>query len=70
LKKLKEMQEKLAKAGTGGGIDISALSSYMKKSDMDDLLKRLEKVEKKAKKAKDVSKKNHKKISKWKPKWK
>ena len=46
------------------------LGDYLKKSDMDDWLKRLEKVEKKAKKAKDNSKKCLKKIGKWKPKWK
>ena len=42
----------------------------MKKSDLDELLKRLEKCEKKAKKAKDNSKKSLTKIGKWKPKWK
>jgi tetrahydromethanopterin S-methyltransferase subunit G len=46
------------------------LGDYLKKSDMDDWLKRLEKVEKKAKKAKDNSKKALKKIGKWKPHWK
>ena len=36
------------------------LKDYLKKSDMDDLLKRLEKCEKKAKKAKDHTKKHEK----------
>ena len=37
---------------------INALmNQFIKKSDMDDILKRLEKTEKKAKKAKDTSKK-------------
>lgn len=41
----------------------------MKKSDLDDILKRLAKCEKKAKKAKDKVKKQEKKHKKWKPKW-
>jgi DNA repair ATPase RecN len=61
-------------AGKGGGIDMNELEKllgdYMKKSDMDDWLKRLEKVEKKAKKAKDMGKKSLKKLGKWKPIWK
>lgn len=45
------------------------LANYLKKSDMDDLLKRLEKCEKKSKKAKDTAKKCEKKHKKWKPIW-
>jgi hypothetical protein len=73
-RRIDELEKKLANAGGGKGIDMSELEKllgdYLKKSDMDDWLKRLEKVEKKAKKAKDNSKKCLKKIGKWKPKWK
>jgi tetrahydromethanopterin S-methyltransferase subunit G len=73
-KRIDELEKRLAMAGKGGGIDMSELEKllgeYLKKSDMDDWLKRLEKVEKKAKKAKDNSKKALKKIGKWKPIWK
>lgn len=72
-KRIEELERKIAMAG-GGGIDMSELEKmlgdYLKKSDMDDWLKRLEKVEKKAKKAKDMGKKSLKKFKKWKPIWK
>jgi hypothetical protein len=68
-KRIEELEKRLASLNLSGnnGIDASALSDFMKKSDMQDLLKRLEKVEKKAKKAKEGAKKAKKKIDKWKP---
>ena len=74
-RRIEELEKKLANAGNGGsGIDMSELekllSDYLKKSDMDDWLKRLEHAEKKAKKANDKAKKSLKKIIKWKPIWK
>lgn len=57
--------------GSSDGPDLSTLnkmlSDFMKKSDMEDIMKRLEKCEKKSKKAKDMSKKLEKKHKKWKP---
>jgi tetrahydromethanopterin S-methyltransferase subunit G len=79
-KRLKELESKIsllnsAPVGEGGhsGPDLDTLnkllSDFIKKSEMEDLLKRLQKCEKKAKKAKDLSKKNEKKHKKWKPQW-
>jgi chromosome segregation ATPase len=80
-KKISDLESKLANASFGNssapssnGTDMASLNKllndYMKKSEMDDILKRLEKVEKKSKKAKDMAIKCDKRDKKWKPKWK
>jgi hypothetical protein len=60
-------------SGQGGGPDLDSinklLSDYMKKTDLDDILKRLQKCEELSKESSDRSKKQEKKHKKWKPNW-
>ena len=73
-RRLKELEDNIkggVVSGEGGktDIDMNLLRDMVKKSEMEDLVKRLEKCEKKSKKASQKAKKQEKKQKKWKPKW-
>jgi predicted nuclease with TOPRIM domain len=79
-KRIADIETKLALLGNSSGNEGSSgadlntlndlLKSYMKKSDLDAVLKRLEKCEKDSGEAKEGSSKCLNKVHKWKPKWK
>lgn len=80
-KRISEIETKMSLLGNnsgtgnsgGGGPDLESLNNllktYMKKPDLDELLKRMDKCEQKTKKANKNAKQGLSKINEWESKW-